>query len=168
MTVWVNEVLASPTASSVLWDPGCKVEVSTTPLPRRESGSERQGQYFTLFHTIISYSGIKYFNKSGFVLLCCNYKNKCWLNFIWNCHILFFSSFGKKSVNLFCIMNTNQWQDTWFLSSAKAWSPTCTHFKKHIISISPAMSPITVTFNLLFFFHCCCLNFLELRDPFTP
>lgn len=126
-------------------------------------------KYFTLFHTIISYSGIKYFNKSGFVLLCCNYKNECWLYFIWNCHVLFFPSFGEKNQWICSVLwtQTNDRTHDFFQVPKLGVQPVHT-LKKHIISISPAMSPITVTFNLLFFFHCCCLNCLELRDPFTP
>lgn len=88
--------MGSATASSVLSDPGCKVAATTTPLPRHECGSERQDKYFTLFHTIISYSGIKYFNKSVFVLPCCNYKNECWLYFILKFSCFIFSIFWGK------------------------------------------------------------------------
>lgn len=75
---------------------GAKWQPPQRLCPDMSVAVKDKDKYFTLFHTIISYSGIKYFNKSVFVLPCCNYKNECWLYFIWNCHVIFFPSFGKK------------------------------------------------------------------------
>lgn len=66
----MDEVLASSGASLIL---GCEVGVTTKQAcPDVCEAVRNKNEYFTPFHTIISYSGIKYFNKNVLVLTCCN------------------------------------------------------------------------------------------------